>query len=175
MPSVNAAEAAVVEDIEVIPVSSLAEAVAFFAGHVEMVPTPSRLDELFCQLSRYGEDYADVRGQEMAKRALIIAAAGAHNLLMLGPPGSGKTVYIPRRRTDDPAAGTPGRHFGQLDSPKCQPTPLSRGTITILKNHRKSLGHYSPPGSTANQIESCPHSVRSRWPLTQPCAHGAKE
>ncbi len=104
VPDVNAAEAAVVEDIDVIPVSSLAEAVAFFAGHLDIDPVPSRLDELFSSLSRYGEDYADVRGQEMAKRALIIAAAGSHNLPMLGPPGSGKTEYIPRHRTDHPAA-----------------------------------------------------------------------
>ena len=104
VPDVNAAEAAVVEDIEVIPVSSLAEAVAFFGGHIEIDPVPSRLHELFSSLSRYNEDYADVRGQEMAKRALIIAAAGSHNLLMLGPPGSGKSVYITRCRTNDPTA-----------------------------------------------------------------------
>ncbi len=66
VPDVNAAEAAVMEDIEVIPVSSLAEAVAFFAGHLDIDPVPSRLDELVSSLSRYGEDYADVRGQEMA-------------------------------------------------------------------------------------------------------------
>jgi magnesium chelatase family protein len=104
VPDSNAAEAAVVEELEVIPVSSLAEAAAFFAGHLDIDPTPSRLQELFNTLARYDDDYADVRGQELAKRALVIAAAGAHNLLMLGPPGSGKIEYIPRHRTLDPAA-----------------------------------------------------------------------
>jgi magnesium chelatase family protein len=91
VPSANAAEAAVVEDLDVIAVDSLAQTIAFLSGELDIEPTPSRLDELFQELSHYEEDFADVRGQEMAKRAVTIAAAGSHNLLMvwsITPPAS---------------------------------------------------------------------------------------
>jgi magnesium chelatase family protein len=96
VPSDSAAEAAVVEGVEVIAVSSLAQAVGFLTGQIEIEPTPSRVDELFRELSFYTDDFSDVRGQEMAKRAITVAAAGGHNILMLGPPGSGKTMLAKR-------------------------------------------------------------------------------
>ena len=97
LPKENAREAAVVDNLDVYGVDSLQEVIEFFDGikEPELIYVDTR-NEFFANLDNYDVDLADVKGQENVKRALEVAAAGGHNIIMIGPPGAGKTMMAKR-------------------------------------------------------------------------------
>ncbi len=105
LPVENAHEAAIVNGLSVYPVTTLAEAAELLVNKTEVLPFSFDAKKIFEQSSDYKEDFMDVRGQEYVKRALEVAVSGGHNVLLMGPPGAGKTMLSRRLPTIFPKMG----------------------------------------------------------------------
>lgn len=145
LPVENAAEAAIVNNLDVIGVRTIKEAIDFFEGTVTIDPAKQDTrDIFFTQQEAFDVDFADVQGQENIKRAMEIAAAGGHNVIMVGPPGAGKTMLAKRLPTILP----PLSLHEALETTKIHSVAGKLGTNASLIAHRP----YRAPHHTISDV-----------------------
>ncbi len=140
LPKQNAREAAVVDKLEVYGVETIKEVIGFFNGDIELEQTIiNTREEFYARLNNIEFDFSDVKGQENIKRALEIAAAGGHNVILIGPPGAGKTMLAKRLPTILP----PLNLYESLETTKIHSVAgkMSKGTSLITARPFRSPHH----------------------------------
>ncbi len=140
LPEENSAEAAIVSEIKVYPVKNLRQAVNFLTEPASISPKRINIESLFKENLSYPVDFSDVRGQALVKRGLEVAVAGGHNILMIGPPGSGKTMLSQR-------------------IPSIMPQMTLEEALETTKIH--SVSGLCPKGIIANRPFRCAHHTSS--------------